>query len=335
MHRYLVIFLSVLSLAAVFFLWRYFSAPSVETAGVTKGPAVEAVYATATVEPVNWAAVAPVKTGRVVEILAEEGDTVEKNQVLARLEDDDLQAQMEEAKTSAVYYAGEVSRAEDLIRSGAVSKENLDSRRMELDRYQARVKMFEEQIRQLSLRAPEDGTVLWRDVERGEVKEAGKALFWVGQPRPLRLEAEVDEEDIPKVKPGQDVLISADAFSGKVMTGRIDRISPKGDTVNKSYRVYMALPDDTPLMIGMTVETNTVVQKKEDALLVPVEALTDGPAVWLAVPGATGTIARKTPVERGIDGEEQTEILSGVKAEDRVILPPFDKLRDGGDVRVK
>lgn len=316
-------------------LWLFTRPPAVKTAPVVTGTAVEAVYATAVVEPVSWAAVAPVRTGRLAEINVKEGDIVRKGDILARLDDADLRAQLREEEAKAANFASEFKRAEGLIKSGAIAKESYDQRKTNLTQSQARIATLEEQIRQLALIAPLDGTVLWRDVESGEVKSAGAEIFWVGPPRPLRLNAEIDEEDIPKIISGQRVLITADAFPGEALEGKIDRVSPKGDTVNKSYRAYMSLPDDTKLMIGMTVETNTIIKTKENALLVPVEAVDDGPALWIAAKENGGYKARKIAVKTDIRDEEHAEITAGVKDGDRVILPPWSTLSDGDAVRLK
>ena len=93
---------------------------------------------------------------------------------------------------------------------------------------------------------------------------------------PLRISADVDEEDIPLVKVGQKVLIRSDAFPSRVFTGEVLEITPKGDPVARSYRVRIELPADTALMIGMTAETNIVTAEKQDALLVPASAVSGG-----------------------------------------------------------
>lgn len=324
-----------LVLAGVF-LWRIFLAlPAYDIAIVQTGKAIEAIYATAVVEPVSWSAISPVRTGRIVEINVEEGDVVNESDVLARLDDADLRAHLREEQALAGLYKENLDRAEELLRNSSIAQKEYDQRHADYTRSQARISMLEEQIRQLSLSTPMDGTVLWRDVELGEVKEAGKPLFWVGLPRPLRLEAEVDEEDIPKIRKGQNVLITADAYPDKVMEGTVDWISPKGDPVTKSYRVYMGLPDDTLLMIGMTVETNTITQEKDETLLVPVEALSGGKYLWHVTRENGKVHVHKISVETGIIGEEKVEIVGGVKAGDRVILPPFAGLEDGMEIQVR
>lgn len=330
-RRALAGLLAVLALGGGVYLAAKAGPPAVRTAAVRTGKAVEAVYATATVEPVNWAAVSPLRTARIVSVAVEEGDTVKAGDVMARMDDADLRARLDEARARLSRASTEMDRAETLFSAAHIAREAYDARKSELLQARANVTAIEEQIRQMALVSPLGGTVLWRDGEPGEVKEAGKAVFWVGQPRPLRLDAEVDEEDAPKIVSGQKVLSTADAFPGEVTEGAVGRITPKGDPVSKSYRVYADLPDDTKLMIGMTVESNIVIREKEKTLLVPREALAPGPALWIASGGA----ARLTPVKTGILGEEFAEILEGAGEGDLVILPPFDRLEDGAPVRAK
>jgi multidrug efflux pump subunit AcrA (membrane-fusion protein) len=83
----------------------------------------------------------------------------------------------------------------------------------------------------------------------------------------------VDEEDIAQVRPGQEVLIRADALAGQTFRGQVLAVTPKGDPVARSYRVRISLPADTPLMIGMTTETNIVLRRSDNALLVSVGAV--------------------------------------------------------------
>lgn len=328
-HGLISILIIVALTCATYFFWGYSKKPTLEITTVIQGPAVEAVYATAVVEPVNWSAVAPLKTGQIIEILVEEGDVVEKDTVLARMDTKDLEAQLDETRALVAYHRKAYDRAKELIKTSAISRDRLDERRRNYDQQKSHARMFEEQIRQMELRALQDGVVLWRDIDPGEIKQAGEIVFWVGQPKPLRLNAEVDEEDIPQIQEGQKVLILADAFQDEVMEARVSQITPKGDPVNKSYRVYMDLPEDTKLMIGMTVETNTVIQEYGNALLVPVSAVKDGHVFSIL----DSNEIRKTPVKIGIVGEEHVQILNGVQINERIILNPPPNLKDGQEIK--
>lgn len=303
---------------------------------VTRGPAVEAVYATATVEPVRWVKVAPLKTGRFVEVLVEEGYRVGPGVLLARMDDSDLRAQLAEAESAVRFGQTEMSRAESLLRSRTISQDRYDAAKTDLERAQARQKAIEEQIDQLKIKAPIEGQILWRDLEPGEVKQSGEPVFWVGEPFPLRLKAEVDEQDIPRIRPGQRVVISADAFPDQPFFAEVTGITPKGDPESKSYRVYAELPPKSPLMIGMTVQTNTITAYHQDALLIPSAALADSDVVWVVDPsGANAGTLRKTPVKPLIRGEQRTEVSGDLKPGDKLVLNPSAFLVEGKKIRIR
>jgi len=102
-----------------------------------------------------------------------------------------------------------------------------------------------------------------------------------------------------------------------------------GDVAAKTFRVKIALPDDTPLKPGMSVEANIVTREKPNALLVPADAL-QGNAVFVI----DGTRVRKRDVAAGIRGTRTVEIVSGLRDGERVASPASTDLKDGARVRV-
>ena len=177
---------------------------------------------------------------------------------------------------------------------------------------------------------PIAGTVLRSEnqLKIGDMAQPGQVLFLVGDAAALQIDAEVDEEDILKVEMGQDALIRADAFAGRVLEGTVSGITPHGDPVARTYRVYIALPDDTPLVSGMTTEINIVVRREENALLVPLSAIVGG-AVWVVEGGRV----QLRPVTLGAVGNTEAEILSGLSDDDTIVVNPAAGISEGGRVR--
>lgn len=324
----LLVALCAAALAGGAALWDRLT-PQVTVADVTRGPAVEVVYATGIVEPVLWAKVSPVVTGRIAEILAREGERVQPGQVIARLDDREARARLLELEARERYWREAMNRQRDLSERGIASREVLDKTQSEYLSAQALTSAARQKVQDLTIVAPMTGVVLRQDGEIGEVVEVKNVLYWIGQPKPLRITADVDEEDIARIRAGQTVLIKADAFPGQVLEGKVAEITPKGDPVNKSFRVRVRLPDDSPVMVGMTTEINIVTHEVPDALLLPVAALRDG-KVFVA----EGDVARLRAVSTGIRGRDSVQITGGLTGGEQVVLDPPAKLADGGRIRV-
>ena len=141
--------------------------------------------------------------------------------------------------------------------------------------------------------------------------------------------ADVNEEDIPRVAMGQTALLRTDAFPNRRLEGKVYEITPMGDAAAKTYRIRIALPDDTPLHVGMSVEANVVTREKAGALLVPADAVLGARVVVI-----DGGRVRLRPVEVGIRGSRTVEILSGITATERIAAPAPENLREGQRVRV-
>ena len=305
--------------------------PVAQTLAPVRGDAAEVVYATGVVEPQRWAKVIALQRRRIVDLCSCEGRPVKKDEVLARLDDSQEQALLAEFVARRNRLQGDVERLTGLVQRNIAPQTQLDQTVTQLREFEARIEAVRERINELVLRAPMEGVVLRRDGEIGEIAGTGvnDVLFWVGQPRPLRVVAEVNEEDVPRVRPKQTVLLRSEGFRGQRLQAAVAEITPKGDPQTKTFRVYLSLPDDTPLLIGMSVEANIVTREKQDVLLLPAEAIIGG-AVFVVT---DGKLARR-PVETGLRGTRMVEIVAGVSARDRVVSPATAQLRDGQRVRV-
>ena len=302
----------------------------VEAVHPVRGPAVEAVYAMGMVEATVMLPIAARSQARLVELNADEGQEVKKGDQLARLQDEDLQSAIEELQAKEEVAKKNYDRKIALAKQGYETKTSLDQAHADWDVAVAAVSRAKAEAGYMKLTAPEDGRIIRRDGEIGQMISANQPLFWFSCCAPLRISAEVDEEDIAAVKPGQDVLIRADAFPGKVFKGKVQSITPKGDPISRSYRVRVVFAEETPLQIGMTAETNIIISERQNALLIPSSAL-DKNNVWLVKEG----YLEKRPVTAGTAGATKTEILKGVYEHDVVVLKPSPAFREGKKVYVR
>jgi RND family efflux transporter MFP subunit len=309
-------------------LWWREGPVAVSVVAPTRGPAIDAIYATGTVEPTVMLPIAPRVAGRMVELNADEGSQVRKGQVLARLDDADLASTVEELQARSGYAQSQYERIANLVRQGFMSKAELDRTRADLDAALAAVKRARSQRDYMALTAPADGLIIRRDGERGQFIPAGQAVFFLSCCAPLRVTAEVDEEDIARVHVGQKVVLRADALPGDVLDGQVAEVTPKGDPIARSYRVRIALADPSRVRVGMTVDANLIVAERANALLVPASAV-QRHAVWTVNKGR----AHRQPVRIGVTGAGRTEIVEGLAPDARIVDSPPPDLRDGRAVR--
>lgn len=328
--RYPVLLLLLVAGAAAAYWWVS-RPPEVGIVRPHRGSAAEVVYATAVVEPVRWAKVTSIIRERIISLCDCEGSKVRQGDQLAELDSGDARATLAELEARRELAQSDRERALQLLDRRVVSQQVYDKAQNEVIRINAMIAAQKERLRDYLITAPMDGVVLRQDGAVGEVAEPGEILFWIGQPLPLQLVAEVNEEDIPKVRKGHKALIRSDAFPDEMLTATVASITPKGDPVLKNYRVYLELPRDTPLRIGMTTEINIVTTEKDDALLVPLAAF-DGTA--LQILNEKDRIA-VVSVKTGIRGTRTIEVLDGVGEQDRVVFPFREDLSEGDEVSAK
>jgi RND family efflux transporter MFP subunit len=326
--KWIVVVALLAAAAAGALYWRRSGPVTVDLVAPTRGPAVDAIYATGTVEPTVMLPIAPRVAGRLTELNVDEGARVRKGQVLARLDDADLESTVAELEARARFARDQLRRNEELVKRGVTAAIELDRARADADAAAAQVRRARAQRDFTALTAPADGTIIRRDGEIGQFIPAGQPVFYLSCCAPLRVTAEVDEEDIPRVHVGQAVVLRADALPDAKLTGTVAEVTPKGDPVARSYRVRVRLTDPGRLQVGMTVDANLIVAERANALLVPTTAVVDG-AVWVV---RDGRLARQ-PVQVGVSGDARTEIRGGLAPEARIVAQPTDALEEGRRAR--
>lgn len=326
MIRKLLFFMFFLAVALMALAAVFFYGP--ERLGVVqpvRGLAVQAVYATGTVEPVVMLPLAPRSNVRLLSLLAGEGQVVEKGQMLARFEDEDLQKALAEAQARVDLAQREYERRSELAALRTIAQEELDRARAALATAQAALGRVQADLYYIHLRAPDEGRIIRQDGKPGELIMAGTPVFWFARDAGLQVTAEVDEEDIALVRQGQSVVIRADAYPDELFSGTVTSITPKGDPIARSYRVRIGLDADTKLLTGMTAETNIIIREQEQALLIPALALENG-AVWVVDDNGR---AQRRRVETGIMTAHTAQITDGLDTDVPVIASPPAGLQDG------
>lgn len=314
--------------AAVAIGWWLLRGPTITVARVTRGAAAEIVYATGSVEPETWSRSTPLVRGRIIERCRCEGKAVKRGDLLARLDDKEALATLNDLHALEEFQRREFDRQSQLLSRGVATSQAFQKAESDLARIKAQIAAQAQRLDYYKLVSPMDGIVLKEDGEVGDMVEPGTILYRIGLEKPLWVVADVNEEDIPRVKVGQKALLRTDAFAGQVLPGTVKQITPAGDPVSKTFRVRIGLPDDTPLRVGMSVEANIISREKLDAVLVPANAVVNN-SLFAIEDGR----ARLRKVEIGIRGTGFVEILRGVSEGESVASPATANIKNGSRVR--
>lgn len=328
--KLIVFVIALIAAVALFWVFNPAKGTDVETAAPVTAPAVQAVYATGTVEASLMIPISPKIGARLMTLEVDEGSRVEPNQMLAQMEDADIQQNVSELEARANLAQKDLTRAQKLGKTGAISKEGLDTATANAAAATASLERAKAELGYLKLFAPEAGTIIRRDGEIGEQITAGTPVFWMTGGNAMRIETEVDEEDIGLVQPGQKVIIRADAFPNRIFDGEVQSITPKGDPVARSYRVRVSLDSESPLMIGMTAETNIITQEKDAAMMVPAGAFKEGEVLKIKDGKAVAV-----KVKTGIKTPDAVEILDGVAPDEEVVAKYDSTLLEKHNLRGK
>jgi len=303
--------------------------PLVTTSIANLAPVSEAVYGTGTVEPERWAKVVPLQRRRLVELCRCEGQVVKSGQILGRQDDAEERSALEQMEINRGQLERDLARAEKDRDKNDASRTEYEQRWTKLEDAKSRIAAQKVRLDSLVLRAPLDGMVLRRDGEVGEIAGPTDVLFTVGPPAPMQVVAEINEEEINRIASGQKAFLRSEAFPGRALRANVSQITPKGDPTRKTFRVYLRLPQDTPLRIGMSVEVNIIFREKQAAVVVPAEAIT-GDAVQIVDDGRV----RRVPVKLGIRGNRNVEIIGDVSKGTPVLSPARIDLADGARIRI-
>ncbi|HAI59644.1 MAG TPA: efflux RND transporter periplasmic adaptor subunit [Xanthomonadaceae bacterium] len=285
--------------------------------------------------------------GKVAKRLVDVGDRVVEGQPLAELDAQDFElnrqaakAQLTAAQADARLAAAEFERVAVLFERQLVSRSLLDARQSALDAANSRVAQAEAQ-RDVAgnqaaygvLRAPAAGVIALRGIEAGQVVAAGQMAFGLAEDGERELAIALPESDVGRFAVGREVLVELWAAPGRRVPGVIREIAPAADAQARTFaaRVSLTLPEGVAVELGQSARAY-VANADVAALSVPLSALTERagrPTVWVL----RGDRAVPVPVQTGPFGESEVPVLSGLAADDWVVISGVHLLREDEPVK--
>lgn len=320
------------------------------------------------------AAVASKVTGRLVSLSVEEGSKVKAGQVIARFENDDVKAardqseanlnaarhNLEQAKAELNDAAISFNRNKDLVSQGFISKAEHDASEARYKKAVAAAAAAEAAIKAsvaalqganvaleyTLIRAPFDAVVLTKNADIGDIvtpigaaANAKAAVVTIADMASLLVEADVSESNLQQVKIGQPCEIQLDALPDSRFRGTVHMIVPTADRTKATVMIKVRfvdqdrriLPEMSAKVAFLSREVRSNEQKPRTALNPDAIRDRNGKKTVFLI---KENRVMETPVTLGEKFGDMVEVLSGVKAGDRVVLKPLNKMREGLRIKV-
>jgi membrane fusion protein, multidrug efflux system len=310
-------------------------AVSVEAGKVTVGKIERTIEAVGTLASNESVVLSPEISGRITEILFEEGQAVTVGAPLFKLDDAVSRAELAQVEASLTLSRTNYDRAKSLYQKSAGSALVLDEALAKRNADQAGADLARARLSKTVISAPFDGVVGLRSVSVGDIVNPGQALANLEDLDPLKVDFRVPELYLSAVKPGQAIRVTVDAFPGREFEGSVTAIDPLVDSGGRAVVLRAALPNaDGVLRPGLFARVGLLVGSTENAVLVPEEALVpQGKAPFVYVVRDGKAVA--APVKTGLRRKGQVEITEGLGADDVVVTAGQMKLRPNTPVTVQ
>lgn len=204
-----------------------------------------------------------------------------------------------------------------------------------LEQARAALAAADARLAQTDIVAPQDGVLIARNVERGDVVQPGKVLMVLSPAGPVQVVLPVDERNLALLRIGQQALVSADAYPSQRMPACIAYINPGVDALRGSVEVRLDVPAPPAwLRQDMTVSVDIEVARRAQALSVPAETIRGAADSQPWVMKVQNRRARPQPVTLGLRGTGRTEVLHGL-AEGEQVLPSTATVAVGQRIRAQ
>lgn len=321
------------------------AALTVTTTPVVRQELVRTVPATGSIFPWQEVVIGPEVGGyRVAEVLVDVGSRVRAGQVLVRLSDDLLQADLaskqaalRSAEAALENAAAALRRGESVAKSGSLSQADLDRLRAEHVAAQARVETAraeldtsELRLRYAQVRAPDSGTITSRTVSVGDIAQPGAEMLRMLRQDRVEWRAEVPEAQLSRIKTGQAVTITT--ADGRTLEGKVRMVAPTVQTSTRTGLVYVDITggDARPGMFAR----GEIAAGSGAGLMVPVASVVmqDGYS-YVFVVGPDNVVERRRVEQAGVYGD-MLEVASGVQAGEIIAVKGAGFLKDGDTVAV-
>lgn len=268
-------------------------------------------------------------SGMITDIYFREGSYVREGELLAKVNDKPLQAELRKLEAQLPLAQNRVSRQQQLLARQAVSQESVESVNTELEKLKADIEYTKARIAQTELRAPFDGLIGFRNVSEGAYASPSVVISRLAKIDPLKLQFSLNQHEAGLVEPGQTVEYT---LGDETYTATIYAVEPivERGTLTRAARAIVPNPGGR-IQPGRSVSTLFNLRDMKDALLIPAISMVAemGQDVVYVYRGG---VAVQTPVTKGMRTASSVQIVQGLHKGDTLITSGVMQLRNGMEV---
>lgn len=307
----------------------------VEAATVETGTIARTLTVSGIVEPIRTVGVNSQLSGAILSVHGEEGDSVREGDLLARLDDREIQAQLAAAEASLEVTESTFERATQLRERSVISLSEYERDRTAYLAAKALRDQLRTRLEFATVDAPIAGVITGKRIEEGDIVAPQTRLFTLADLSTMVVRVQVSELDVVDLSAGDEVEVVLDAFPDRKVEGRIRRVFPAADPATRLVPVEVALEGGAARTArpGFLARTSFALGVHENVLLVPASALvrnTGSEAVFVV---ENGRASRRT-VTTGLISQGRVEITAGLTRGDTVVTIGNNVLQDGAKVRI-
>ncbi|MEC4047880.1 efflux RND transporter periplasmic adaptor subunit [Flavobacterium sp. SUN046] len=293
--------------------------------------------ANGTFEPTQQLTFSAEKSGKVIRVLAKEGDIVREGQVLAIVRSDVINVNAQTAEAAYENALTDYKRFENAYKTGGVTKQQLDQSRLSMINAQSNLKQAKINVGDTQIKSPISGVINKKMIEVGSIL-AGMPptnMFEIVNISKLKLKVTVNENQVSKLKVGNIINVTSSVYPDKIFNGKITFIAAKADTsLNFPIEIEIANNINNDLRAGMygTAQFDSK-QQKQNLMIVPRNAFVGSVSSNQIFVNNNGTAELKTVITGRIIGDK-VEILKGLSDGDQVITTGQINLNNGSKIEI-
>lgn len=277
----------------------------------------------------------PESIGLVVDLLAEVGDPVERNQVIAQLENEEQQVNLREALSRYKHLQSKFERTQGLYDRNLINQQEYDIEVFDLEQAEIAYERARLRLEDTIVRAPVAGVISERSTQVGERVTESSPLFSLLNTDDLFAMVNVPGQHAPSIRPGLNASIESEIIEGLSYPAQVKLVSPAINSTSGTMGVKVSVNTDhsMPIYPGMFVSVKIILDTKEGVILVPKSAIVhEGERTFIFK--VEESIAQKQPFEFGYSNEKYVESLGGIESGDSIIVLGHSALKDGAKVNV-